>query len=418
MANITFYLKSSKADKKGLKPILIQITHNYKRIRISSGEKVKPAIWNKKKQRAFENKDFANDLEYVRINKFLDEVESKFKSLVSNAKLNDIELSESFIKNNLFKGEVKVRKTFDEVFDEYIKTSESIKTVGTIGVYKTIRNFLQDFEKETKYKIDINSIDLIFYDKLKDYSYTKRKVLDNYFVKIIKVVKSMLNWAKDRGYYQGDAHTKFVATKRDGEIIYLTIDELMKLFEHKFQSKYHEIARDLFCFGCFTGLRVSDINQLTRENIKGSMIHKTIQKTQEVEVIPINSFAQKILDKYKHLEYKALPTLSEVKLNENIRVCCEMAKINDEIIKISYSGKSKIEQKLPKFKFITSHVARKTFVTNSLILGMNSKTIKSITGHKSDISFNRYLKIADDFKKIEMENTWNKLSSKETTKVI
>jgi hypothetical protein len=41
---------------------------------------------------------------------------------------------------------------------------------------------------------------------------------------------------------------------------------------------------------------------------------------------------------------------------------------------------------------------------------MNVKTIKGITGHKKDSVFNKYLKIAEDFKNVEMENTWNKLN--------
>ena len=40
---------------------------------------------------------------------------------------------------------------------------------------------------------------------------------------------------------------------------------------------------------------------------------------------------------------------------------------------------------------------------------MNVKTIKDITGHKKDSTFNKYLKIAEDFKKAEMDNTWNKV---------
>ena len=409
MANITFYLKSSKADKKGLKQILIQITHNYKRVRLSSGEKIKPAFWNKKKQRAFENKDFANDVEYLRINKFLDEVEAKFKTIVSNAKLNDIELSEAFFKNNLFKAEVKGRKTFHQAFDEYIETSKPNRATGTIGVYRTVQNFIKDFENDTKYTIDIGAIDLIFFDKLKEYSYNKRNTLDNYFHKITKVLRSFLNWAKDRDYYHNDIHLKFKSPERSNEVIYLTIDELMRLFKHKFESNIHEIARDLYCFGCFTGLRVSDILQLTKDNIKGDTILKTIQKTKKVETIPLNSFAKQILAKYSYLSLKPLPSLSEGKLNEQIKTCCELAKINDEIMIIKYSGNKKIEETKPKHKLITSHTARKTFVTNSLILGMNTKTIKSITGHRHDSSFERYLKIAEDYKKIEMENTWNQI---------
>ena len=118
MASITFYLKSSQVDKKGLKPILIQITHNYKRVRISTGEKIKPSCWNKKKQRAFENKDLENEQEYIRINKFLDDTTAKFKKLVNDAKISDIELNETILKDSLFRGETFKKKLF---YDDLIQ---------------------------------------------------------------------------------------------------------------------------------------------------------------------------------------------------------------------------------------------------------------------------------------------------------
>lgn len=43
------------------------------------------------------------------------------------------------------------------------------------------------------------------------------------------------------------------------------------------------------------------------------------------------------------------------------------------------------------------------------MLGMNTKTIKEITGHKKDSVFNKYIKISEDFKKLEMERTWDSI---------
>lgn len=64
---------------------------------------------------------------------------------------------------------------------------------------------------------------------------------------------------------------------------------------------------------------------------------------------------------------------------------------------------------MPKYKLITAHTARKTFVTLSFYLGMDVKTIKSITGHKQDKTFDKYLKIADEMKKTKMNEAWGKI---------
>lgn len=50
MATINFYL--DKSDKKGFAPIHLRINCNGSQIKISTGEKIKPIIFNKKKQRA------------------------------------------------------------------------------------------------------------------------------------------------------------------------------------------------------------------------------------------------------------------------------------------------------------------------------------------------------------------------------
>ena len=62
---------------------------------------------------------------------------------------------------------------------------------------------------------------------------------------------------------------------------------------------------------------------------------------------------------------------------------------------------------MAKHDLITSHTARKTFVTNSLVLGMKEMVVRNITGHKDEASFKRYVDIAEDFKQKEMDNTWN-----------
>ena len=412
MANITFYL-SSVADKKGLKPILIQITHNYQRERMPTGEKVKPSLWNKKKQRIIESKELVNEKEYARINTFLNDIDAKFKKLVSNSKLKEIDISAEYLKENLFRPDEKSKKTFFEVFDEYIETSKSIRASGTIVHYECAKNYFLAFEKETKYKISFSTINMTFFDKFMEYSFIKNNYRNNYVKRMRNSLCSMLNWAKDRGYYSGDIYTKFKVSGNDKEVIFLRLDELLNLNNYQFQIQSWNEARDLFCFCCFTGFRISDTLTLTKEiiDLRDGCILKWIKKTQQYEKIPLNSYALKILDKYKDYAHP-LPKLAQVTINKLIKECCKEVGLEEDVSLTKHSGSNHSTIIKPKYKCISTHAARKTFVTNSLMLGMNLKTIKSITGHKVDKSFERYVMIADDFKKIEMENTWDKIPKK------
>ena len=54
-----------------------------------------------------------------------------------------------------------------------------------------------------------------------------------------------------------------------------------------------------------------------------------------------------------------------------------------------------------KYEFISSHSARRSFATNAYKRGISPLLIMSITGHKTETEFFKYIKI-DDQEKAEM----------------
>ena len=234
---------------------------------------------------------------------------------------------------------------------------------------------------------------------------------------MISVLKTFLNWSTEKKYNRLSDYKKFSAKEREKEVIYLTVDELFKLYHHEFDSVKLEHVRDTFCFACFTGLRFGDIKALTSQHIQNGYILKSIEKTKQVnDKLPINKFAQQILDKYQDTIHYPLPVISQQKYNDYIKKCCEEAKIETEITITEYRGSEIKHITKPKHKFITSHVARKTFITNSLILGMKEVVVKSISGHKKEANFRKYVKIAEDVKKNEVDSTWNLIENERTGK--
>ncbi len=412
MANIHFYLQSGKINKKGQQPIVMRITHQNIRPLFFIGFVVNPKYWSQSNEKVKKPKDDEQDNKYISINERISLFRQAADAAINNALRDDIQITEAYLKNNIFNVSGKQRKTnmtFFEVLDEYIESSKAVRANRTIVCYGTFKNFLLDFEKDTKYKVDLHAINFKFFDNLRTYAFVKRKAKDNYFAKIISNLKAFLTWCQKRGYVKDFTYKEFKAVEREKDVIYLTLDELMILLNFKFESPKRARARDLFCFMCFTGMRVSDLRNLKKENIKDGQIFKTIVKTHKTEVIPLNQFAQAILAKYEHLEITPLPKLSSQKLNDHIKDCCEEAEINTRVHYVDYSGGKAREHSEPKWKLITNHTARKTFITNSIVLGMNTKTIKDITGHKKDSVFNKYVKISEEFKKLEMDRTWDNI---------
>ena len=413
MANVNFYLKSVKPNKKGEVPILVQVTLDYKKIR-KQIERIKKKYWNPNKQRVRPSRPDEPYNRHIEINSLLDHYDKRLKDFFNDCLKHRIELDEDITKDFLDGKEVIKRKNpkFFEAFTEFIKTKKVEAAERTVTGYTTVQNFLFNFQTDMDFRIAWNNIDISFFDKLKYYAFSVKDVSDNYFAKIVAVLKNFLNWSSEREYTNNNSFKKFSYAEKEKEIIFLTADELFHLFYFDFKSERLSKARDIYCFGCFTGLRISDINQLKHEHISDNTIFKKIQKTGKIERIPLNKFALEILSKYKDNPVLALPKLSKQKFNKYIKECCEKAEINRPVSYIEYRAGKAIEITKPKHELITSHTATKTFVTNSLILGMNVKAIKDITGHKKDSTFNKYLKVVEDFKRSELDRAWNNIKIK------
>lgn len=219
-----------------------------------------------------------------------------------------------------------------------------------------------------------------------------------------------MSWGEERNYHTNTQYSKFKASEEEIEVIFLNTEELMTLYNFDFKSDRLSKVRDFYCFGCFTGLRFSDIQNLKPSNINDDYIKLNIKKTKQTDhVIPLNKFSQGILDKYKDTPFEPLPSISSQKLNKYIKECCKEIGLDTPVTITRYVGSQRIDTTMPKYELITSHTARKTFAAVSLILGMTERFVKSVTGYKRDASFNRYVKIAEQEVKKQMENTWDNL---------
>ncbi len=402
--NISFFIKKSHQDKKGFVPIIGQVTINSKNYSFSI-DKIKPRYWNKSKQRVNKQREDEPDNKHEEINNTIENL------LKNTARFNHFDyykvLPERKEVEKIFFDISPQTKTFFEAYNEFIESNKDKVTYNTSRNRKTVMNFFKRYENYSGNKISFKDINYSFYEKIYDFACNIIELEDNTFASHIAKFKSFLEWCIVKGYYNSYEHKKFTFTEKDKPVIHLTLDELKRLYNYDFGNSRLEKARDLYCFGCYTGLRFSDIASLRYEHIQGNYIHKVINKTKKETSIPILPQAMAILDKYKCDEsIYPLPRLSNVKLNKYIKEACEIVGINEMTKKLIYRGNKVQEVFLEKYKLITVHTARKTFITIGFMLGMDVKTIKSITGHKKDATFDKYLKIAEELKKDKLFNAW------------
>ena len=410
MTKLTFVIDKSNIDKKGFAPIKVNITINYKKARRTI-EKVKPRYWNNKKHRVDKPKPHEPDNDYKRINEHLDKLQDDAKRFFKYCHENNITINLDLAKDFLA-GKMTYTKqnnvTFWTAYDEYLKAGHQDKSYNTNRNRKTIYNKIKNFETDTGYKITWQSVDLIFWDRMKEYMLEDMDHGYNYLSAIASKFKAFMKWSQRRKYHNNDEYKEFSAPEKEISIVHLTWDELQHLLYYPFESEKYQKARDFFCFGCLTGQRYIDLAHLTKENLVADVVKLTQQKTNKEVIIPMYKGVQTIIDRYPDLG-RLLPKFSNQKLNDYIKEACEIAEINAITEFKTFKKNTTIKDYKPKHELISSHTARKTFICLAYEKGMDIEMIKAITGITREKTLKRYLHISAEKKKEQLTAAFGEL---------
>lgn len=406
-----FELRKEKINQNGLIPIRLVVINNKNRIRKSINAKTAIEDWDNinlqiNNPNSQDNKNYKL---YQKFNKTINDVKSKVDKIFSYFEYNEIPFSEKIFNEKYDQDDVKVIITFADAYEEFIKVSKLTKASSTVIKYRSIKNFLDAFELHSKFTLRLDNIDFRFEEEFMEYCFNTKKTLNNYYAKIIKGLKAFMNWAYERGYHKNLSFKKLKSKEEEVEVIYLTTDELMKLYHHPFSNQAKSRARDFFCLMCFTGQRHSDIYYLQDANIENDYLTFAIKKTKTIDhYVYLTKHAKELIEKYRETIYFPIPRITSQKLNEKIQECCEDIGLTQEIQLTRYIGAKKITQNFRKCDLITTHAGRRTFITNSLVLGIPERIVRSISNHKDERSFRRYVNISDSHKQREL-NKWESL---------
>jgi integrase len=400
---VNFYL-DSKTNKKGEKAIYCFIRGREigKTIYINTGKKIDSVYWNEEKQRAK-----ISLTGHPEFNTYLSDISAEIQKRVTILRTQIRNPSADEIKTEILKiFDIEEKKAeFFDVFNLFIK-SKSNYSKSMISKYSCLKNLLFEFEKVNKYKIKFSNIDLLFYDKFTLFLQNDKKQINNTVSKYFDLLKTFLHWANERSLNHKTDYLKFKTPTQETDIVYFTFDELLKLYNLDLsQNTELDKIRDVFCFQCFTGARFSDVVGLKRDDIKDRTWNLRVKKTKDSLKIPLNDYALEILNKYKDSD-NPLPDVSGNQINQQLKELCKLAEINEPITIRKYRGAERIETTSPKYELVSTHTARRTFITLSLEKGMRPEMVMAISGHKEYKSFKKYIKITDKVKEIEMNNVW------------
>lgn len=422
---VKFYLKRPTGCRESV--IIARLNYNMISYRYYLLEKVHPGDWNFKTQRVRKGAKYVGSIE---MNQRLKDVSAMINDAFyryqnthfghppSPKSFRDI-LDGVFNKCNPAKLSDGTLQTFWGFFEHLLNRMETgsrlhlLKNTplarGTINGMRNLFNHLRAFEKERRQTIDFDSIDMNFYYSFIDYMTTIRKVNVNTVGKLITNIKVMMHEAVEFGYTANMVFTyrKFRSTCAATESVYLTPSEIIELAKLDLSNiNKLERVRDLFLIGCSTGLRFSDLSQLSASAIDDNILTLTQVKTGDPIHIPLKNQVKLIMQKYNG----AFPTtISNQKFNKYLKEACSMCNLlNKEVSITIFKEGKKISLTKPKYQFVSSHTARRSFATNEyLARDLQAAEIRAITGHKSDRSFYRYIRITPRDNAENVAKKWN-----------
>lgn len=301
----------------------------------------------------------------------------------------------------------KTKRDFVEAKDIYLEELALTRKPNTIKAVKSSLKHFVDFSNEIKLPLTFEGINMEFYNRFLDWCFNKRGYHNNHTGKLIKDLKAFLGWATDNGYNKNMDFRKktFKRLGEETEIIFLKYEELMRLYNLELSSESQRHIRDVFCFGCFTGLRFSDIKNLRPENVHGDMLIYRVIKTGENNNVPLNKYSKEILKRNQGGEF-CLPVISEQKTNDYLKALLKAEKFDRKVQITHFKGAKRISESHPLYEVVTFHVSKKTFMTNFLAKGGSLHTAMAITGNKSFKTAKRYFTVVDTLKQEEMKRVF------------
>jgi integrase len=213
--------------------------------------------------------------------------------------------------------------------------------------------------------------------RLKDFTHLRIKDFYDYLIneqyapptakKILSEIKTFCKRAKEMQInvcldFETPSAFKDKTTKCDP--IYLNEQEIETIFQYDFsESEQMDIIRDNFILSLWTGKRISDLFNLTADNLVDGFLESVDIKTNTWVKVPLHPQVKFILSKrFGHLP----PKVNKDEYNREIKEICRLCGITAMTFgKVKDPDKNRnVLKYYEKYKLVTSHTARRSFATN------------------------------------------------------
>ena len=414
-SSIKLIMRKGKLSKKGTHTIFLQYCYtSAKRVIISTGISIPENYWNKNACSVLASLPAEFGTAEI-LQKKLNQQQLQAEKIVKYAIKRNLSCPMEFLKRNFRLPDCWDHDQMEEennnlsVFyqiDRYLEDKMGMVQPSTITVIRTMKKHLLSFQEYIGYKITFDSFNAVMYDQFVRYMTFEMPVMRRASIfkglklnTVGKTIKQLKIFIKDRIRKKIIPPVDlecFKGLEEDVEGVFLDRKELSKIYHADLSRRPTLIKyRDLFIIGCLTGLRFSDYSTLGRGQFKEGMLQVRQIKTGDTVVVPMKVEVMRLLiEKYQ----MRMPKVSMANFNYYIKEVVRLAGIIEPVTIPHKRGNRLIEETRPKCAWISSHTARRSFCTNEYLAGTPGDLIMTISGHKTEKAFKKYIK-ADKIKK-------------------
>lgn len=300
--------------------------------------------------------------------------------------------------------------------DQFVKDCESGVRLSpkrqklkqsSISSYKTTQRLLDKFQRHVKLTLTLKDFSQADIDKFSDFLIVDEELAMNTHAKSMMDLLQIIKYAvkQKRMPAAKMVELEFDTRREETDSIYLTEEQILEMLEIKdFDEPVHEVVRDVFVLGCFTGMRFSDYSSIDTTAIRNNRLEFVQKKTGGKVTLPIHPVVNTILKKYNNV----LPPVPE---NNEFNRIIKLVGEKLPSLHVPFTKQVTYKRELTefvglKYTYLQTHTARRSFCSNEYLKGTDPLIIMSISGHKSHKSFMRYIKVSGDQFADRLEKIW------------
>lgn len=374
------YINMKQTSKTGLVTVYIMAHVEYKTLKFNTGVSCTLANWDPKTLRIKGNSKETKDDNLV-----IEQCLARLNDIAVRYRLQNIHLTPELLKNE-WKNPAR-RIDFYKFFDEAIAERKTDLAPNTVKSHKSAIEIMKMY----KAKLAFSEITPDFIDNYQRWLRSKHGNDTNTIHTKMRILRNYLNVAVRKGIISENPFSRVKLKKATTNRIFLTPEELNTLWELYNEKKLTEAKQKIlrhFLFMCFTGIRISDLKQLTTSSVIGDMLVFNVKKTKSLKrnmvKVPINSYANQLIADEKSDTKLLFNTISEQKMNSYLK--------ND------------IAPAAGITKEITNHTGRHTFATCWLKKTKDLAQLQVLLGHSNIAETMIYVHVDDDMLRGEMKN--------------